>query len=171
MSRVIRLTYMFQHTAARRRLASAMPTPSRLYGLFQHTAARRRLALSAQAALTDGVFQHTAARRRLVKTFGLGHSKRSVSTHNRPKAAGLTLIIRKTKPFCFNTQPPKGGWRHGLARQGIGHRFNTQPPKGGWAAMRHKLETIPVSTHSRLKAAGTACRYADSRRSFQHTAA
>ena len=34
--------------------------------------------------------------------------------------------------------------------------FNTQPPEGGWAAIMPRLKPKGVSTHSRLKAAGTA---------------
>ena len=34
-------------------------------------------------------------------------------------------------------------------------RFNTQPPKGGWAGTVVTIGPVtPVSTHSRLKAAG-----------------
>ena len=32
--------------------------------------------------------------------------------------------------------------------------FNTQPPEGGWEATGFKNPLDPVSTHSRLKAAG-----------------
>ena len=56
--------FLFQHTAARRRLAYILLFLL-VYGLFQHTAARRRLI---QTALMQGqslLFQHTAARRRL----------------------------------------------------------------------------------------------------------
>ena len=36
-------------------------------------------------------------------------------------------------------------------------RFNTQPPEGGWAMIDYLTFTFGiVSTHSRLKAAGTA---------------
>ena len=55
-----------------------------------------------------------------------------VSTHSRPKAAGLL------RP---NTQGLKAG-------------FNTQPPEGGWKTRRHFLFLCQVSTHSRPKAAG-----------------
>ena len=36
--------------------------------------------------------------------------------------------------FCFNTQPPEGGWtrKQRVRARHIG--FNTQPPEGGWAA-------------------------------------
>ena len=55
-------------------------------------------------------FQHTAARRRLVPcgtsiTFLFG-----VSTHSRPKAAGLQHRITPVFLARFNTQPPEGGW-------------------------------------------------------------
>ena len=57
----------------------------------------------------NGKFQHTAARRRLARKFG----------------ASLTY-------FCFNTQPPEGGWhRHNIPPKHR-HCFNTQPPEGGW---------------------------------------
>ena len=77
-------------------------------------------------------FQHTAARRRLVVLFFLG----------------------SYLPFCFNTQPPEGGWRHRRDSARVRDRFNTQPPEGGWAigAIPRVCET--VSTHSRPKAAG-----------------
>ena len=56
---------VFQHTAARRRLAqqkSTQPKPLQ----FQHTAARRRLDLSYLLMFSTILrFQHTAARRRL----------------------------------------------------------------------------------------------------------
>ena len=32
--------------------------------------------------------------------------------------------------------------------------FNTQPPEGGWYISKHINSRLPVSTHSRLKAAG-----------------
>ena len=33
-----------------------------------------------------------------------------VSTHSRLKAAGLIALLDVGHIFCFNTQPPKGGW-------------------------------------------------------------
>ena len=58
----------------------------------------------------------------------------TVSTHSRLKAAGYLLPFRLPISFCFNTQPPKGGW---------GNLFVINPQK------------FVVSTHSRLKAAGS----------------
>ena len=54
-------------------------------------------------------FQHTAARRRLGVVGVLGLLGINVSTHSRPKAAGF-LIAAAPYLFCFNTQPPEGGW-------------------------------------------------------------
>ena len=56
--------------------------------------------------------------------------------------------------FCFNTQPPEGGWpiRNPTLKQKT--RFNTQPPEGGWDVFLIFQTGWLVSTHSRLKAAG-----------------
>ena len=57
---------------------------------FQHTAARRRLGqILWWGCLIRFWFQHTAARRRLDAGESLGVDFESVSTHSRPKAAGL----------------------------------------------------------------------------------
>ena len=77
---------MFQHTAARRRLVNQGISQNRII-MFQHTAARRRLAETAAATEEINMFQHTAARRRLAKA-----------------------LLLFTSIFCFNTQPPEGGW-------------------------------------------------------------
>ena len=56
---------------------------------------------------------------------------------------------------CFNSQPPEGGWevfRFGLAQH---VSFNSQPPEGGWILHFGAVDSaLPVSTHSRPKAAG-----------------
>ena len=122
-----------------------------------------------------------------------------VSTHSRPKAAGGLPVVTvpyfrfqhtaarrrldSTLPnipfrhFCFNTQPPEGGWfpRHDdpeicyavsthsrpkAAGRTTGKAwfpnccFNTQPPEGGWGDEVKDIQAIRVSTHSRPKAAG-----------------
>ena len=166
---------MFQHTAARRRLASGrrcMYRPPK----FQHTAARRRLALPDGAFIAGVVFQHTAARRRLavgldvladVPWFQHTAARRRLV---KPMENGLEFV-------SFNTQPPEGGWlpfssntgapslfQHTAARRRLdsalrgkagNQSFNTQPPEGGWAE-RHCYTLLlgRVSTHSRPKAAG-----------------
>ena len=78
----------------------------------------------------------------------------TVSTHSRPKAAGLIYLSASLRPlfqhtaarrrlgqdqderrifFCFNTQPPEGGWRKLSANVTSNRGFNTQPPEGGWS--------------------------------------
>ena len=54
--------------------------------LFQHTAARRRLAHGTSAHIHSSKFQHTAARRRLLN-HRISRWDIWVSTHSRPKAA------------------------------------------------------------------------------------
>ena len=100
----------FQHTAARRRLASTSRNHKN-DRLFQHTAARRRLAVvtigpvstpdgfntqppeggwgkKISALSSSMTFQHTAARRRLGLLNLIFFCIKTVSTHSRPKAAG-----------------------------------------------------------------------------------
>ena len=56
----------------------------------------------------------------------------------------------------FNTQPPEGGWVWVIVLVFSVSSFNTQPPEGGWiSSLRKKVLRGLVSTHSRLKAAGT----------------
>ena len=99
--------------------------------MFQHTAARRRLARGQELLAKIGEFQHTAARRRLAIiwvfiAFYAGFNTQPpeggwreklqkwviciVSTHSRPKAAGLAYFVSAMMVFSFNTQPPEGGW-------------------------------------------------------------
>ena len=56
-----------------------------------------------------------------------------VSTHSRPKAAGLVFIDWFGFRICFNSQPPEGGWMAVPADAADVRRFNSQPPEGGWA--------------------------------------
>ena len=128
--------------------------------------------------IKDFGFQHTAARRRLgLKSFS-GSFPNPVSTHSRPKAAGPKIISADCFLFCFNTQPPEGGWpgicvikiisipvsthsRPKAAGKVSVYSalqvscFNTQPPEGGWQRWLYpRILLCTVSTHSRPKAAG-----------------
>ena len=71
------------------------------------------------------MFQHTAARRRLV----LG---RRITTGN----------------FCFNTQPPEGGWALLQALFAANEGFNTQPPEGGWSIGRPAPVMVSLFQHT-----------------------
>ena len=128
---VLRLVIEFQHTAARRRLAS-MVGVSGIEKLFQHTAARRRLGLLLSLSSSTFGFQHTAARRRLVRTALRDLKPEIVSTHSRPKAAGKHDIETLRRMEVSTHSRPKAA----------GCIIIDDP---------HKAD---VSTHSRPKAAG-----------------
>ena len=106
---------------------------------FQHTAARRRLDAYALKVLRERLFQHTAARRRLVFVRFLCVSGFVVSTHSRPKAAGITNEAGVSIYNSFNTQPPEGGWIFSFRLRLYLSGFNTQPPEGGWNKFRYLL--------------------------------
>ncbi len=55
-------------------------------------------------------FQLTAARRRLAHLYADWMIYNTVSTHSRPKAAGTLANRANPLQFCFNSQPPEGGW-------------------------------------------------------------
>ena len=74
--------------------------------------------------------------------------------------------------FCFNTQPPEGGWTRGVSISGRRCGFNTQPPEGGWRHIHIQLHLIVVSTRSRPKAAGSGAGvHSEPTLPFQHAAA
>ena len=168
---------VFQHTAARRRLASCRRNLATPTGLFQHTAARRRLDSTNDHPQTPSRFQHTAARRRLgvwrrecaqscivsthsrPKAAGLASEDVAVaigvSTHSRPKAAGCQIIINIFIKDGFNTQPPEGGWVvFGYTLGGdIAFQHTAARRRLGQPVVRRFMKHA-VSTHSRPKAAG-----------------
>ena len=55
-----------------------------------------------------------------------------VSTHSRPRAAGITRFLPLRFDRSFNTQPPEGGWYPVDPPRIALMCFNTQPPEGGW---------------------------------------
>ena len=168
---------MFQHTAARRRLAieltsqdfsvnvsthsrpkAAGPKPKpndRRTQQFQHTAARRRLETVVRSVRLNSISFNTQPPEGGWQINGLWVRPRVVSTHSRPKAAGLSRPFMSRQQASFNTQPPEGGWaalpkpsqpsflfQHTAARRRLARFpkcisqrckcFNTQPPEGGW---------------------------------------
>ena len=125
-----------------------------IISVFQHTAARRRLVPYASSWIFRSLFQHTAARRRLVSQ--LIHQCKSVfvSTHSRPKAAGMLewlqyhygLVSTHSRPkaagnlaadfttvaaVSTHSRPKAAGSFKGY-RYERQDGFNTQPPEGGW---------------------------------------
>ena len=95
-----------------------------------------------------------------------------VSTHSRPKAAGVTTATAKTASFCFNTQPPEGGWGDESPKRQNPIRFNTQPPEGGWRMTPRAFCGVSVFQHTAARRRlGPRFRHADQSIRFQHTAA
>ena len=152
---------MFQHTAARRRLSRLLPLTCAL-AMFQHTAARRRL-VNLVVFLTPVICFNTQPPEGGCGEYAVATNWRGVSTHSRPKAAGVckmslltrssfqhTAARRRLHLFtngiydyqCFNTQPPEGGWPGLCAGRRLCVCFNTQPPEGGWPAP-HTICMLP----------------------------
>ena len=93
-----------------------------------------------------------------------------VSTHSRPKAAGITIsFVLVTKTFQHTAA------RRRLNRKTRNRRrdwsFNTQPPEGGWTYTAGMSGSGGVSTHSRPKAAVRSRSIGFWKMRFQHTAA
>ena len=124
----------FQHTAARRRLDSKMGG-SDGNGKFQHTAARRRLAGWTSTANISKPFQHTAARRRLGGT----QQQRCKRRQFQHTAARRRLVSQPSRPRLTNRvsthSRPKAAGRLASLHACTPACFNTQPPEGGWKAL------------------------------------
>ena len=171
MCKIGRFSKLFQHTAARRRLASILVLCIFAY-MFQHTAARRRLGGSSGGSNQPKKFQHTAARRRLGNGSHLLKCTHSLFQHT---AARRRLVRFSIFPSCFlgfNTQPPEGGWvkdgSTNLYRKPVSTHSR---PKAAGNQSNHFFPLFQVSTHSRPKAAGNIIVDIVPVRAFQHTAA
>ena len=145
---------LFQHTAARRRLAVLKFFLATRRGVSTHSRPKAAGRLSRYLVCSARVFQHTAARRRL------GDLKERCSTshsfNTQPPEGGWVPAGRLLATHsCFNTQPPEGGWAPFHRTRPRPSRFNTQPPEGGWPIPRLRRQERRVSTHSRPKAAGS----------------
>ena len=165
---------MFQHTAARRRLASNLPKsaliqrfntqpPEGGWGLC-FGACPRSCSFNTQppeggwfcaSILAQYLQVSTHSRPKAAAPLKIAaKSLGLVSTHSRPKAAGQNSGWRLPAAGCFNTQPPEGGWLvFRLFHRRFRVSFNTQPPEGGWTAALKARYAQEVSTHSRPKAA------------------
>ena len=144
---------LFQHTAARRRLADRLTTVARGV-VFQHTAARRRLGFARFGLPIGKVFQHTAARRRLVPSSDITPWSSTVSTHSRPKAAGaVSQPPDRLRQVSTHSRPKAAGDEvfkiHRIRRVST----HSRPKAAGFSAEWAQSITV-VSTHSRPKAAG-----------------
>ena len=77
----------------------------------------------------------------------------NVSTHSRPKAAGL-IPCRLSVDFEFQHTAARRRLATLAVNNSVQISFNTQPPEGGWDGTWDTDALISVSTHSRPKAAG-----------------
>ena len=121
------------------------------FSVFQHTAARRRLHHQRPDPSPGGRFNTQPPEGGCISKYALKGAE-NVSTHSRPKAAGVKKSPRNSVVWFqhtaarrrlpqqhpragalhrFNTQPPEGGWREQQAQIGAKPCFNTQPPEGG----------------------------------------
>ena len=122
--------------------------------VFQHTAARRRLAVpNASLAVPNTVSTHSRPKAagyavrfirllRIVSTHSrpkaagylpkLPDPQLYVSTHSRPKAAGFSILTNTFNVAVSTHSRPKAAGS-GVARpSNTKSGFNTQPPEGGW---------------------------------------
>ena len=156
--------------------------------------ASRRLAVSESYAHLVMMFQHTAARRRLGAVKESELVLTSVSTHSRPKAAGLLIyhtFVRER--VSTHSRPKAAGYKPFMRFHYVGvsthsrpkaagplpfrlphpqNRFNTQPPEGGWACNTACCNSTSWFQHTaaRRRLAGS-CFINSSNGLFQHTAA
>ena len=90
-----------------------------------------------------------------------GFDTRAVSTHSRPKAAGICLFGLPRRHRCFNTQPPEGGWRvwyipkknrklfqHTAARRRLGWATATVSRKRWFQHTAARRRLVKIMQHS-----------------------
>ena len=103
----------------------------------------------------SAMFQHTAARRRLDIIPTGAVLIVDVSTHSRPKAAGVIIQFRAGHSFKFQHTAA----RRRLVLDAVGHGFSCvvsthSRPKAAGTPYLETAAELTVSTHSRPKAAG-----------------
>ena len=64
-----------------------------------------------------------------------GFVRLEVSTHSRPKAAGIATILRLRWDASFQHTAARRRLGLQLYNRALGYGFNTQPPEGGWARL------------------------------------
>ena len=109
-----------------------MANPFRTQSKFQLTAARRRLVLLIVVIATLKAFQLTAARRRLARRL-IAYPHGWCFNSQPPEGGWPCGITSRSGAACFNSQPPEGGWQIHQSPHDARWRFNSQPPEGGWA--------------------------------------
>ena len=60
---------------------------------------------------------------------------RKVSTHSRPKAAGILITLKHKRTVVSTHSRPKAAGTTTALIGGTSCSFNTQPPEGGWTRL------------------------------------
>ena len=159
---------MFQHTAARRRLHTAIPTKWKpicfntqppeggcmtmlmrqgVSAVSTHSRPKAAALIQKRTAHKRW-FQHTAARRRLRSW--LGNAGRGVVfQHTAARRRLLRWIGQRIKDFFVSTHSrPKAAAKPSARKQQAKHGFNTQPPEGGCESIALSLITIGMFQHT-----------------------
>ena len=129
--------------------------PSRRQLQFQHTAARRRLAQEAAEKAAVAKFQHTAARRRLVRHSLIFRQPRRFNTQ--PPEGGWRLkgVYVENESWVSTHSRPKAAGLFTSALHRYGRVSTHSRPKAAGLLPPFRIALIIVSTHSRPKAAGS----------------
>ena len=101
---------MFQHTAARRRLALAEVCERVAQFVSTHSRPKAAGEDDGNTLIFIDVCFNTQPPEGGWKKNIIRHAIGKVSTHSRPKAAGPLRLWRAGRGIGFNTQPPEGGW-------------------------------------------------------------
>ena len=142
----------FQHTAARRRLATLRKQYRPLEGFNTQPPEGGWVLFTHQPTTNEGFNTQPPEGG---WTYNKICCRVDISFNTQPPEGGWgRRRWRQNLSKSFNTQPPEGGWEQGAKDDRAGNRFNTQPPEGGWGGYFAVIERDVVSTHSRPKAAG-----------------
>ena len=144
----LRVSTMFQHTAARRRLDYPNATLAILETVSTHS--RPKAAGSGVSFLYQDTlcFNTQPPEGGWIFQTKVPSNFQNVSTHSRPKAAGEANAARLATDKMF---------QHTAARRRLGEtnrsrpklrRFNTQPPEGGWLPQDDFLICLLLFQHT-----------------------
>ena len=126
--------------------------------VFQHTAARRRLVVCAPPL--SGVLRVSTHSRPKAAGWSICFEFGNSSSFNTqpPEGGWQPNHVLPARPACFNTQPPEGGWDKNLCTSLTNSVSTHSRPKAAGKAAAAKAKAAEVSTHSRPKAAGHGAR-------------
>ena len=119
----------------------------------------------------EEVSTHSRPKAAGVRAYAKGGKSR-VSTHSRPKAAGAGARIHARGLVCFNTQPPEGGWSRGGFESGRYDEFQHTAARRRLDALLVAGQTVRLFQHTAARRRLDSYRETLTRQQmFQHTAA